>query len=146
MRLRKNAVAKENIEPVRLAGLVRCWIVKKYCWLVWCERKILFRLEIYDRLWGNNPSRTGRLALNDRLVNIIYVLSISNIKKWFFFLSNFHPLHSLPKCYTVLPSTRVQAGFTINKIAVHNILEIRVLIGLLSCLWIKLTSHAHIGL
>jgi len=50
MRLRKNAVVKENIEPVRLAGLVRCWIVKKYCWLVWCERKILFWLEIYDRL------------------------------------------------------------------------------------------------
>jgi len=24
--------------------------VDYYCWLVWCERKILFWLEIYDRL------------------------------------------------------------------------------------------------
>ena len=44
------------LQPIRLAGLVRCWIVKKYCWLVWCERKILFWLKIYDRLRGNNPS------------------------------------------------------------------------------------------
>ena len=50
----------KNYQPVRLAGLVRCWFVKKYCWLVWCERKILFRLEIYDRL---RPSeQTDNLA------------------------------------------------------------------------------------
>jgi len=24
--------------------------VDYYCWLVWCERKILFWIEIYDRL------------------------------------------------------------------------------------------------
>jgi hypothetical protein len=30
------------------AGRKRSWII--YCWLVWCERKILFWLEIYDRL------------------------------------------------------------------------------------------------
>jgi len=29
-------------------GCKRSWII--YCWLVWCERKILFWLEIYNRL------------------------------------------------------------------------------------------------
>ena len=41
---------RKHAQPVCLTVLVRCWIVKKYCWLVWCERKIMFRLEIYDRL------------------------------------------------------------------------------------------------
>jgi len=48
-----------NNQPVRLDGLVRCWFVKKYCWLVWCERKILFRQEIYDRLRQAQANRTG---------------------------------------------------------------------------------------
>ena len=30
------------------AGRKRSWII--YCWLIWCERKILFWLKIYDRL------------------------------------------------------------------------------------------------
>jgi len=46
-------------KPVRLAGLARYWFVKKYCWLIWCERKILFRLEIYDRL---RPSEQGAVT------------------------------------------------------------------------------------
>ena len=29
-------------------GHIVSWII--YCWLVWCERKHCFRLEIYDRL------------------------------------------------------------------------------------------------
>ena len=33
------------------SGLKRSYtIVDYYCWLIWCEKKILFRLEIYDRL------------------------------------------------------------------------------------------------
>jgi len=41
---------KKNRQPVRL-GLKRSYtIVDYYYWLVWCERKILFWLEIYDRL------------------------------------------------------------------------------------------------
>ena len=46
-------------QPVGLAGLDCCWFVKKHCWLVWCERKILFWLKIYDRLRAGQPSRTG---------------------------------------------------------------------------------------
>ena len=30
------------------AGRKRSWII--YCWLVWCERKILFQLIIHDRI------------------------------------------------------------------------------------------------
>jgi len=39
------------------AGRKRSWII--YCWLVWCERKILFLLEIYDRL---RPSEQAEFA------------------------------------------------------------------------------------
>ena len=52
-----------NLQHVRLAGLVRCWIVKKYCWLVWCERKILFRLKIYDRLRPSEQAANYQLVL-----------------------------------------------------------------------------------
>ena len=39
-----------HIQHVRL-GLKRSYtIVDYYCWLIWCERKILFWLKIYDRL------------------------------------------------------------------------------------------------
>ena len=36
----KARVAEEekHIQPVRLAGSYRCWLVKKYCWLV-CVRE-----------------------------------------------------------------------------------------------------------
>ncbi|XP_066306261.1 serine carboxypeptidase-like 26 [Miscanthus floridulus] len=43
-----------DMQPVRLAGLYRCWFVKKYCW-----RKILFQLEIYDHLRQATAKRTG---------------------------------------------------------------------------------------
>ena len=43
----------KHIQPDRL-GLKRSYtIVDYYCLLVWCERKILFWLEIYDHLRPN---------------------------------------------------------------------------------------------
>ena len=39
-----------HIQPVRLSLKRSYRIVDYYCWLVWCERKILFWLEIYDLL------------------------------------------------------------------------------------------------
>ena len=41
---------RSNHQPVRLVLIRSYTIVDYYCWLVWCERKILFWLEIYDRL------------------------------------------------------------------------------------------------
>ena len=35
------------------APYTACLIVDYYCWLVWCQRKILFWLKIYDRLRPN---------------------------------------------------------------------------------------------
>ena len=38
------------IQLVRLELKRSYMIVDYYCWLIWCERKILFWLKIYDRL------------------------------------------------------------------------------------------------
>ena len=37
-------------QPIRLVLIRSYTIVDYYCWLIWCEIKILFWLEIYDRL------------------------------------------------------------------------------------------------
>ena len=43
-------------------GRKRLWII--YCWLVWCERKILFWLKIYDHLRPSEQADcTGDLML-----------------------------------------------------------------------------------
>ena len=45
------AIEKYVACPFRLK---RSWIIsQKYCWLVWCERKILFQLIIHDRISRN---------------------------------------------------------------------------------------------
>jgi len=38
------------------------WLIShgwKYCWLVWCERKILFKPWIINQIWTNKPKRTS---------------------------------------------------------------------------------------
>jgi len=44
------AVRMLILQPVRLVLIRSYTVVDYYCWLVWCKRKILFWLKIYDRL------------------------------------------------------------------------------------------------
>ena len=80
------------LQPVRLAGLVRCWIVKKYCWLVWCERKILFRLEIYDLLgWRSLIKNTDLLDFIKQYSYILLkLILLTSSKLWVVKLIEIH--------------------------------------------------------
>jgi len=45
-------------------------IVDYYCWLVWCERKILFWLEIYDRLRPNEQAVRSAASELDKISGV----------------------------------------------------------------------------
>ena len=61
------------IKPVRLAGSFRCWIVKKYCWLVCVREKYCFGWKftiVYDKPQPNKQADSLYTFANQKVICI----------------------------------------------------------------------------